>query len=90
MSGDVKALAERIDTIYELFVQTIYNFVRADGTQLMNHVVDACLAQIEFYREQVLASDDLPSLELENKAQLYDVKILLRLLQDCAGDHDSK
>lgn len=71
-------------------MQTIYGFIKVRGEQLINNCVDACLTQIEFYREQVLACDDPATLELQNKPQLIDVKLMLRLLQDCAGDADSK
>lgn len=83
-------MADRAETIYELFVQTVYGFVKGDGQQVMTQCVDTCLSQIEFYREQVLACDDPSTLVLENKAQLFDVKTMIRLLQDCAGDLDSK
>ena len=38
----------------------------------------------------MLACDDPATIELQNKPQLIDVKLILRLLQDCAGDVDSK
>lgn len=98
LSPEVKQLTEKCETIYDLFVSSMCLQITSteQGQRVMDAVIQQAIQQIRLYRLEFLSNQELATslqsetrkgkvVALKNHQEMFRVKSLIRMLNDCSG-----